>query len=78
MWLADAPPPSGAGLTFIEIALVIFFVVFLGIVTWLLLVGRGHFRREKQIPLRDDEIMTPRHETGRMHDPDAGDEVNHD
>jgi cbb3-type cytochrome oxidase subunit 3 len=48
-----------AGLTLIEVALIIFVVVFVGIVIWLVLARRGRFDDAARIPL-DDDVVTPR------------------
>ncbi len=53
--------PPGA-LSFVEIALIIFFVVFLFVVVWVLMKRRGYFDKAAQIPLHDDPHapLTPR------------------
>ncbi len=47
----------------IEVAMMIFFVVFLGIVFYVLLARPGAFKKAAQIPLDDQAVMTPRQET---------------
>jgi cbb3-type cytochrome oxidase subunit 3 len=47
------------GMLFVEIALVIFMVVFLGIVAWVLLSRPGKYRKAARIPL-EDSVVTPR------------------
>lgn len=56
----DAPKPGA--LTFVEIALIIFLVVFMLVVVWVLMKKRGAFDRAAQIPLNDDPHapLTPR------------------
>ena len=54
-----------ASLTWIEIALVIFITVFVGVVVWVLCAKRGTFNKAARIPLEDNEIMTPH--AGRQH-----------
>jgi hypothetical protein len=44
----------------IEIAMIIFMVVFVGIVVWVLLVRPGGFKNEARIPLEEDRVLTPR------------------
>jgi hypothetical protein len=46
--------------TFTEIALVIFVVVFLGIMIWVLFSRSDYFRSSARIPLDEDSIVTPR------------------
>jgi len=55
----DAQPVSMA---WFEIALVIFFVVFLAIVIWVIFARRGRFRDAARIPLEEDRVVTSRHE----------------
>jgi len=55
-----ATQPGGGALSWIEIALVIFFVVFLAIVIWVILARPGRFRKAARIPLEDDRVVTPR------------------
>ena len=47
------------GVVLIEIALLIFMVVFLAIVAWVVLARPGRFRKAANIPLEDD-VVTPR------------------
>ena len=49
-----------ASLTWIEIALVIFITVFVGVVIWVMFAKRGAFNKAARIPLEDNDIMTPR------------------
>lgn len=48
-----------ASLTWIEIALLMFFTIFIGIVVWLAAARRGKFDEAARIPL-DDDVVTPR------------------
>lgn len=57
--LASAPADGDAtsgGLTFINVALLIFVIVFVGIVLWALAGGRDRFRPHAEIPLHDEPV----------------------
>jgi cbb3-type cytochrome oxidase subunit 3 len=54
----DAPP--GGAITLIEIALVVFVVVFLAIVLRVVLARRGRYDAASRIPLHEDRVLTPR------------------
>ena len=47
-------------LTWIEIALVIFITVFVGVVIWVMFAKRGAFNDAARIPLDDENVMTRR------------------
>lgn len=66
---APAEAADGGGLEFIEIALIIFFLVFVGITTWVLMVRKGGFNAQARIPL-SDEPVTPRDPAERSGRPD--------
>lgn len=52
-----------AAMTIIEIMLIVFFVIFVGIIVWLFLFRRRKdYTRASQIPLEDDRVVTPRDE----------------
>lgn len=57
MILSSAPP---GGINLISLAMVIFMAVFVMIVLWVIFARRGTFRRQSQIPLHDDDVVTPR------------------
>lgn len=48
---------SSAGLTFIEIALVIFFAVFVITTIWVVVGRRDRFQPHAEIPLHDEPVM---------------------
>ena len=60
----QAEPAASTG--YIEVALIIFFVVFLAIVAKVVFTKSSRYRDAAQIPLSDDEVVTPR-------DDDSGD-----
>jgi cbb3-type cytochrome oxidase subunit 3 len=78
-------PASGVSPLWLEIAMIMFIVIFLGIVAWACLAKSSYFRRAARIPLHDDEVVMPRDDdtgagaaatSGPQPDPDL--EVNHD
>ena len=69
--LATQPESSGGALPWIEIALVIFFVVFLAIVIWVIIARPGRFRKAARIPLEDDRVVTPRERSDSEESSDA-------
>ena len=60
------------GTVFIEIALVIFMVVFMVILAWVVLSQPGKYRRAARIPLEDD-VVTPRADHSRRRPAREGD-----
>jgi len=69
MILASSTPQSD-GLDLIAIAMVIFMVVFVLIVLWVVFARSGAFRKQSEIPLRDDEVVEPR-DTDKTHEGSA-------
>jgi len=61
------------GTVWIEIAMVIFMVVFLAIVAWVVLARPGAFRRVSRIPLHDEKVVTPRDEDERADESNEND-----
>ena len=64
---AGAPGVIGP-LSWIELALIIFFVVFVAIVVRVMLARRGTYDQASRIPLDENHVVTPR---GDVHDPDS-------
>lgn len=52
----DAAPAAEGGLEFIKAGLLIFFLVFVGIVAWTLMGRSGRFDKHARIPLQDDPV----------------------
>jgi hypothetical protein len=50
--------------TFIEIAMLIFIAIFVGIVLWVVFTRPGRFNDAARIPLEENRVVTPR-ETDR-------------
>lgn len=65
-WMMTLAQSGIASLTWIEIALVIFITVFVGVVIWVMFAKRGTFNKAARIPLDDYDVMTPR--SGQSHD----------
>ena len=68
--LATEPAPTipPAGLGWIEAAMVIFFVVFVGIVLVVVFARRGKYDDDARIPL-EDGVVTPRDGAPTLSDP---------
>ena len=62
---SDAAGAGGIGL--VEIALVIFFAVFVAVTAWVLLVRKGGFNDQARIPLQDEPV-NPRDPHPHQHD----------
>jgi hypothetical protein len=74
----------GVSPIWLEVAMIMFIVIFLGIVAWACLAKSSYFKRAARIPLHDDEIVTPRDddtdssaESTSNPQPDPDSEVNH-
>ncbi|MCL4209455.1 MAG: cbb3-type cytochrome c oxidase subunit 3 [Phycisphaeraceae bacterium] len=61
MWATDARfVLLAAGVTWVEAALVLFFVMFLAVVIWTVVAKRDRFHAVSRIPLQDDRPVEPR------------------
>ena len=64
----EAAEPASGAMTFVEIALIIFVVVFLVIVVGVLLGRPAKYEAASRIPL-DDDVVTPRDQPSTEHHP---------
>ncbi|MCP4835295.1 MAG: hypothetical protein GY895_11100 [Phycisphaera sp.] len=55
------PGPETVGTGWVEVALVVFILVFAMVLAWVLLTSSARWRRDASIPLRDD-VVSPRNE----------------
>jgi len=53
---AAAAEAESSGLGFVQAGLVIFFLVFVGIVAWVLMGRSGRFEKHARIPLEDEPV----------------------
>lgn len=58
MLLGESTPASTT--TFVEVAMIVFFAVFLLITCWVIFSRSSYFSRASRIPLDDHDVVTPR------------------